>query len=626
MTQRHAILATAGHIDHGKSSLVKALSGIDPDRLPEEKARGMTIDLGFAHLELSGRNLGIVDVPGHQDFVKNMVAGVGAVDLALLVVAADDGWMPQTEEHLQILGYLGVTRGVVALTKADLVQDTTVRVEEIRDQLRNSPFAGADIIPLSTHTGAGLDDLKTALSTFVDQIPPHEDHKQPRLAVDRIFTVQGIGTVVTGTLTGGTLQKGQIVFAHPPGRETRIRGLQSHNREQEVAQPGTRTAINLAGLSRDAVPRGATITLPELAQTTAILDVCLERSPRLPAEATPLRNNTRVRVHHGTGHGPARLVLAAGKLIEPGQNRLAQLRLERPICIWPGDRIIIRNWQETATLAGGLVLDVNGDRKKMRAPARMQLLEARIAAPKHPQTWIETQLTCDGIVKRDTLLRPSSFSPAEIDKAVTRLLDSRKALQAGDWIADMGRWQLTIAAMSQRVDAEHVRRPELPGLSLEQLHPMTEQAFPGNDLFPELIADLCRNGFIRRQNHIARNSHKPALPGHLRDAGEKIRQSLQMPDPPARKHFTENSTGRQALQFLIDAREVIDVSPDLVLGAAQFHRCRLLVKQHLRKHGQATASELRMVIDSTRRILIPLLEKMDRDGVTVRRGNVRVLR
>ncbi len=626
MTQRHAILATAGHIDHGKSSLVKALSGIDPDRLPEEKARGMTIDLGFAHLELLGHNIGIVDVPGHQDFVKNMVAGVGAVDLALLVVAADDGWMPQTEEHLQILCYLGVTRGVVALTKADLVQDTTVRVEEIRDQLRNSPFAGADIIPLSTHTGAGLDDLKTALSTFVDQIPPHEDHKQPRLAVDRIFTVQGIGTVVTGTLTGGTLQKGQIVFAHPPGRETRIRGLQSHNREQEVAQPGTRTAINLAGLSRDAVPRGATITLPELAQTTAILDVCLERSPRLPAEASPLRNNTRVRVHHGTGHGPARLVLADGKLIEPGQNRLAQLRLERPICIWPGDRIIIRNWQETATLAGGLVLDVNGDRKKMRAPARMQLLEARIAAPQHPQTWIETQLKRDGVVKRENLLRPSSFSPTQIDEAVTGLLDSHKALEAGDWVADKSSWQSAIDAMSQRVDAEHARHPELQGLSLEKLRPLMEQAFPGHDVFPELTLDLCRNGFHRRQNHIARNGHKPALPAHLRDVGEIIRQAMQMPDPPPRKDFTESPTARQALQFLIDTGEAVDVSPELVLGAAQFYRCRLLVKQHLRKHGQATASELRMAIDSTRRILIPLLEKMDRDGVTVRRGNVRVLR
>ena len=625
MTQQHAILATAGHIDHGKSSLVKALSGTNPDRLPEEKARGMTIDLGFAYLELPGHNLGIVDVPGHQDFVKNMVAGVGAVDLALLVVAADDGWMPQTEEHLQILGYLGVTRGVVALAKADLVQDTTVRVEEIRDQLRNSPFAAADIIPLSTQTGAGLDDLKTALFTLVAQIPPHEDHRQPRLAVDRIFTVQGIGTVVTGTLIGGTLQRGQMVASHPPGRETRIRGLQSHNCEQEVAQPGMRTAISLADLSRAAVRRGATITLPELAQTTATLDVCLERSPRLPAEASPLRNNTRVHVHHGAGHGPARLVLADGGVIEPGQNRLAQLRFEQPVCVWPGDRIVIRNWQETATLAGGLVLDVNGDRRKMRAPARMQLLEARIAAPEHPQTWIETQLTRDGIVKRDTLLRPSSFSPAEIDKAVTRLLDSHRALQAGDWIADMDRWQSTIAAMSRRVDAEHARRPELSGLSLEQLHPVTEQAFPGHDPFPELIADLCRNGFNRRQNHIARKGHKPALPAHLMDVGEKIRQTMQMPDPPARKNFTESPTGRQALQFLIDTGEVVDVSPDLVLGAAQFNRCQLLVKQHLRKHGQATASELRMAMDTTRRIVIPILEKMDRDGVTVRRGNVRVL-
>ena len=624
--QRHVILATAGHIDHGKSSLVKALSGIDPDRLPEEKARGMTIDLGFAHLELPGGNLGIVDVPGHQDFVKNMVAGVGAVDLALLVVAADDGWMPQTEEHLQILSYLGVTRGVVALTKADLVQDTAVRVKEISDQLRNSPFVGADIIPLSTKTGAGLDDLKTALTTVVDQIPPHENHNQPRLAVDRIFTVQGIGTVVTGTLTGGTLQKGQTVLTHPPGRETRVRGLQSHNHDQEVAQPGTRTAINLAGLSRDAVPRGATITLPELPQTTATLDVCLERSPRLPSDASPLRNNTRVRVHHGTGHGPARLVLADGGVIERGQNRLAQLRLEQPVCVWLGDRVVIRNWQETATLAGGLVLDVDGDRKKMRAPARMQLLEARIAAPKHPQTWVETQLTRDGIAKRDTLLRPSSFSPAEIDKAIKVLLDSRKALQAGDWIADKSRWQSTIAAMSQRVEAEHARRPELPGLSLDQLHPVMAQGFPGHDVFPELIADLCRNGFIRRQNHIASNSHKPALPPHLRDVGEKLRRTMQIPDPPARKYITENSTGRQALQFLIDAGEAIDVSPDLVLGAAQFYRCRLLVKQHLRKHGQATASELRTATDTTRRIMIPLLEKMDRDGVTVRRGNVRVLR
>ncbi|HIG81502.1 MAG TPA: GTP-binding protein, partial [Verrucomicrobiales bacterium] len=217
MEPRHAILATAGHIDHGKSALVKALTGSEPDRLPEEKLRGITIDLGFAHLELLGHSLGIVDVPGHQDFVKNMVAGVGAVDLALLVVAADDGWMPQTEEHLQILSYLGATRGVVALTKSDLVEDTTARENEIRAQLQNSPLSEAAVIPVSTHNGTGLEELKTALSAAAETMPPHTDDGQPRLAVDRVFTLQGIGTVVTGTLTGGTMSKGDTVTAHPPG-------------------------------------------------------------------------------------------------------------------------------------------------------------------------------------------------------------------------------------------------------------------------------------------------------------------------------------------------------------------------------------------------------------------------
>ena len=315
MTPRHAILATAGHIDHGKSALVKALTGNDPDRLPEEKLRGITIDLGFAHLELPGHSLGIVDVPGHQDFVKNMVAGVGAVDLALLVVAADDGWMPQTEEHLQILSYLGATRGVVALTKADLVDDTRAREEEIRQQLQNSPLAEASIVPVSAHNGIGLEELKNALAAAAETMPPHTDDGQPRLAVDRVFTLQGIGTVVTGTLTGGTMSKGDTVTAHPPGRDTRIRTLQSHNRAQDTAQPGTRTALNLADAARGDLPRGATITLPVLATTTRTLDVLLERSTRLGQECAPLRNDTRVRVHHGSGHWAARLVLVEGKTL-----------------------------------------------------------------------------------------------------------------------------------------------------------------------------------------------------------------------------------------------------------------------------------------------------------------------
>ena len=629
MTPRHAILATAGHIDHGKSALVKALTGSDPDRLPEEKLRGITIDLGFAHLELPGHSLGIVDVPGHQDFVKNMVAGVGAVDLALLVVAADDGWMPQTEEHLQILSYLGATRGVVALTKADLVEDTTARENEIRQQLQNSPLAEVAIVPVSAHNGTGLKELKTALAaaaTANDSMPPHTDDGQPRLAVDRVFTLQGIGTVVTGTLTGGTMSKGDTVTAHPPGRDTRIRTLQSHNRAQDIAQPGTRTALNLADAARGDLPRGATITLPALAATTRTLDVLLERSTRLGQECAPLRNDTRVRVHHGSAHWPARLVLVEGKILEPGAAQLAQLRLENPACVWPGDRIVIRNWPESATLAGGRVLDAQGNRQGLRSAAHKLFLQTRANAPESAEAWITSQLARDGVALRAKLLRPSTFSTGEIDAAVTVLVKAESALLVGDWIADGPRWKQAREIMAKAVDAEHRTHPERSGLAMELLRPLAQKAFPEGDVFAELLDDLCQNGFKRQAKYVVALSHKPALPPHLHAAGERIRQALAGADPPARKLLAGTSEDAQALQFLIEAGEVVEVGPELAMGAAQFNRFQMLLKKHLRAHSQATASELRKALGTTRRILIPLLEKLDRDGVTRRQGDVRVLR
>src|SRR6266508_1806414 len=269
-------MATAGHVDHGKSALVKALSGIDPDRLPEEKARGITIDLGFAHLELpstindrpSTCHLGIIDVPGHEDFVKNMVAGVGSIDLALFVVAADDGWMPQTEEHLQILTYLGVSRAVVALTKIDLAQDEGARVAHLRDKLSGSPFANAPIVPTSVVVGRGIEELKQTLAQVLSETPPPRNLGKPRLPVDRVFTLCGIGTVVTGTLTGGEFRRGQAAVIQPSGTPARIRSLQNHNCDVEVSGPGTRTAINLPDVqgagATPGVRRGDVITLPEL--------------------------------------------------------------------------------------------------------------------------------------------------------------------------------------------------------------------------------------------------------------------------------------------------------------------------------------------------------------------------
>ncbi len=622
----HAILATAGHIDHGKSALVKALTGNDPDRLPEEKQRGITIDLGFAHLELLGHSLGIVDVPGHQDFVKNMVAGVGAVDLALLVVAADDGWMPQTEEHLQILSYLGATRGVIALTKSDLVEDTAKREAEIRAQLENSPLAEAPIIPVSAHNGTGLEELKAALTTLADAMPPHVDDGQPRLAVDRVFSLQGIGTVVTGTLTGGSLKQGKSVAVFPPGANSRIRSVQSHHRGQNDALPGMRTALGLAELSREELPRGATITLPELAEPTDTIDVLLERSPRLPADSTPLRNDTRVRVHHGSGHWPARLVLMEGKTMGAGESQLAQLRLEQPACVWPGDRLVIRNWPESTTLAGGRVLDARGDRKTLRTNAHREFLKQRAEAPDDAAAWTRSLLARDGVLWQATMLRPSHFTTGEIESATNALIASGTALATGDWLANAAHWKRACATMADAVNAEHLNHPERPGLELEQLRPLAQRAFPNGDVFAELVEALCQNGFKRQAKYLVALTHKPALPPNLRAAGEQIRTALAEADPPARKQLAGNSEGAQALRFLIESGEVIEISPELAMGAAQFNRFRMLLKKHLRTHGQGTASELRQALGTTRRILIPLLEKMDRDGVTMRQGDVRVLR
>ena len=395
--QQHFILATAGHVDHGKSALVKALTGIDPDRLPEEKARGITIDLGFAHLALPSTldsqpsmiHLGIVDVPGHEDFVKNMVAGVGSIDLALLVVAADDGWLPQTEEHLQILAYLNVSGAVVALTKIDLAGDEKALTAQLREQLAGSPFAEAPIVPTSVVSGRGLDELKTTLARVLTHTPPPRDIGKPRLPVDRVFTLRGIGTVVTGTLTGGTLRRGQTVVIQPTGKITRIRSLQNHNRDVEVSGPGTRTALNLPDVegspSAADIHRGDVITLPELEGPGNTMDVMLEKSARLigsnAAAARPLKEGSLVRVHHGSGNAPARVFFRGTGPLSSGERALAELRFDLPAFAFAGDRFIVRDWAEQTTLAGGVVLDADADRKRFRAESQREFLEQRAAVP-----------------------------------------------------------------------------------------------------------------------------------------------------------------------------------------------------------------------------------------------------
>ena len=628
----HYIVATAGHVDHGKSALIKALTGTDPDRLPEEKARGITIDLGFAHLELTAPeastsiHVGIVDVPGHEDFVKNMVAGVGAIDLALLIVAADDGWMPQTEEHLQILAYFGVRRAVVALTKADLATNEEAAVAEVRQHLRDSVFAEAPIVPTSVVNGYGLDTLKSTLARELSAAPPPPDIGKPRLAVDRVFTLAGAGTVVTGTLVGGQLHRGEAVVVQPGGHPARIRRIQSHGRDVEVSVPGTRTALNLADVDPVAgVHRGDVVTLPALGGPSECLDVMLEISARA---SRPLKNSVRVRVHYGSGNVPAHVSLASGKELLAGERQLGQLRLETPVLLYAGDHLTIRDWSEQQTLAGALVIDPDAPRRSFRTPARQRWLQHLAESLEQPAAVVGAYVGRDIVVRRSRALVKTRFSKSDIDTAVQQLLRDGSVVSAGDMLVEPATWAAARQRSIQLIDEVHRQHSERPGLPLTELRSAITKEFPFEDVFDGLVASLSNQGFTRSGATIQRASHRAQLPDPLRAAGETLRRALsaQPLEPPSRKELAPDAASQRALKFLIDGGEVVEISSELVLSASAAAQATAQVKAFVARHGPATVSELRQVLGSSRRVVVPLLEYLDRTFVTVRRGDKRSLR
>ena len=634
MTAKHFILATAGHVDHGKSALVKALTGTDPDRLPEEKARQITIDLGFAELNVAGPDeqpfhVGIVDVPGHEDFVRNMIAGVGSIDLALLVVAADDGWMPQTEEHVQILNYLRVQRGVVALTKSDL-GGIDIVAEQIREKLRDTPFVRASIVPTSVRTGEGIENLKDALATELATAEPQPDICKPRLFVDRAFTLRGIGTVVTGTLSGGSIRRSQDVFVQPGNVSARVRSIQNHGRNVEIAQPGMRTAINLPDLSigENGIQRGDIITVDSLGSPQATIDVLLERSSRLkrnsPA-ARPIKNGSSVQVHFGTGRIAAKITLLDQPAVGAGQSAIARLRLDSPIVALVGDRFVIRDSSEQSTIAGGTVLDPDANRANFRFPAQIQFLRARATAPHDVDMCVRSQLQRDQCTDSKTLLVKSNFSADEISEALSRLSHDGQIVLAGGIIASASYWHNLISSAATLIDRAHEENPERRGVDLSEFR--TDLEIESDKLFSVVILALTRNGFVRFENQIARVTHQPSLPLELLSVAENIRAALSAKrfDPPDRKGLSQDRNLQQALRFLIDKGEIVEITREIVVLREAAEQMQKTITEFLSEHGSATASQLRQKIDTTRRIIIPFLEYLDRTGVTRRIGDERVL-
>lgn len=641
---KNFIIGTAGHIDHGKSTLVQTLTGTNPDRLPEEQERGVTIELGFAHFSLpipktqsDTFEIGVVDVPGHADFVNNMVAGVGSIDLAIFIVAADDSWMPQSEEHLQILTYLGIKKFIVALTKADLVDDLEFVTEILADDLQGTALEGAPIVPVSAPTGLGMDALKEAIANTLAETEDPRDFEQPRLAVDRAFSPKGVGTVVTGTLTGGKLSVGTQLTAYPSGLRTHVRSIQNHSASLEQAVPGMRTALNLPDLPLSAkgkkgVSRGHLLVGGSPGEAALEIDVEITRAHRpIPGQKgtqRPLKSNHRIFVHHGSGRTQARVLFPEDIVLSPGDTSIAQLRFDHPIHTLAGERLVIRELSGEATLAGAIVLDPHPMRRQFRSEQRQSFLHARAEAPNDLQVLLRTHLERDHFVPTLELTQSLPFSDAEMKTALKKLTKANEIVAHGDkHFAHAPYWKELVKKASKVVQDYHASHPDHVGMSTDLLKKNlgTATAVPG--LYDALLIQLGEKNFKVAENIICHNSHSLELPPELEAPAAEILKTLDEAGlaPPLPTELQTTPDHVAAYRFLSRTRQIIPLDPKVTLGARAFQDTIDQVRDFIEKKGQATASELRQHLGTSRKVIMPLLERLDRDKITRRDGDFRTL-
>ncbi len=629
-------IGTAGHVDHGKSTLVKVLTGIDPDRLTEEKERGMTIDLGFAWLKLpGGREVSIVDVPGHESFIKNMLAGVGGIDAALLVVAADEGVMPQTREHLAILDLLRVRRGVVALTKADLVDEEWLELvrEEVQEQLKSTTLANAPIVPVSAYTGLGLPALLAQLEQVLDETQERENIARPRLAIDRVFTMTGFGTVVTGTLLDGSFKLGQEVEVLPQAIKTRIRTLQTHRHQVEVAQPGSRVAINLANVARTDLERGNIVAQPGQLRPTILIDAHIQLLADAPRA---LAHNTLVDFYSGSQEVPARIRLLDVEELQPGQSAWVQLRLSRPAVVARRDRFILRIPSPSITIGGGEVVDIQPRYHRRFQPSVLNALATLERGS--PEELVLAALDRRRLVGYDLadIVKHSNLSQDVTQQTLETLLKAGRVRRIGMlWFAQAV-WDALADEAIRLVREQHRQYPLRSGLSKEEwrtrLHlpaKMATEVFAALHAEGQLAPTINRGatgeaattgGFIRLPGFV------PTFTAAQQQLVERLmRQFKQSPYTPPVYAEAESIVGPEILGSLIEQGRLVKLG-DGVLFLRETHEeavARLVA--HLREHGKMTAAEARDVLGTTRKYVLPLLEHMDEQRITRRRGDERVL-
>ncbi len=625
------VIATAGHVDHGKSTLIQALTGIDPDRLAEEKRRGMTIDLGFAWLTLpDGEPVGIVDVPGHIDFIKNMVAGVGAVDAALLVVAADEGVMPQTHEHLAVLDLLAVPRGVVALTKIDLVEEEgwlELVEEELREELQGTTLAEAPIVPVSAYTGQGLDDLLLALQDALAQAPPHPAEGPPRLFIDRAFSMAGFGTVVTGTLKEGVLQVGDEIVIEPGGLQARIRGLQSHKQRIETALPGSRVAVNLTGLHPSQLHRGQVLTAPGRVKSSKRVDVRLRAWEDAPAI---LRHNMEITFHSGSAETIGKLRLLEGDELLPGEATWAQIELRDPVAVSRGDRFIIRRPSPSATLGGGVIVDPAPRRRhKRRRPDLFRRFEALLR--NDPIELAALTIDGRGPVPPKAIAEALQLTPEQVDAALTNLLDSGRAWRLADDLPELmsdPAWERIVARMQRILTAYHEEHPAWLGMPRDALKGRLEPRSGWSvRVFNAVVDRALAQGVLREdRGFLALTDFQPRFTPRQQAAADRLLAQFhaQPYTPPSYRQALE-MVDDETLTALLQRGDLVRVGPDVLFLKATYDDMLARTLDYLQTHGQITVAECRDLFGASRKYILAFLEHLDRERTTRRQGDYRVL-
>ncbi|MEK6606783.1 MAG: selenocysteine-specific translation elongation factor, partial [Myxococcota bacterium] len=632
------ILGTAGHIDHGKTSLVRALTGIDTDRLPEEKQRGITIELGFAHLEIENFRFGVVDVPGHERFVRAMVAGAGGIDLVMLVIAADEGVMPQTREHLDICELLAVPRGLVVLTKVDACEPDWLELvtEDVRKALAGTFLHDAPIVPVSAHTGAGLDDLRNTIVTIAGEVPPKDPDGLFRLPLDRVFTMKGFGTVVTGTLVAGRVRVGDDVVCLPSGVPAKVRGLQVHGGAVEEAFAGQRTAVNLQGPEREQVARGEVLAHPGTLAPCAILDGALRY---LRVCKRPLKSRARVLFHTGTTQVMGSLVLVEGKEILPGDQGLVQLHLDEPVVVLPGDRFILRGFETQenygTTLGGGEVVRALAPKLRRPSAEAATLLRAMRAADPTSRVALEVAAAGPAGLDRAELAARLSSTPRALDRALDAL-SSKGVLVRFDREKGAVVHRDAFAALARRVVDEverfHAEQPLRAGVAREEVRSKLEGVAP--KLFHAACEDLIARGelsadreTVRRPSHQAKAAAAGLAPLKARIA-TRLREAALSPPRPAELCADLGAGERDvsdALRLLVEERAACKVA-DLWFDREAVDALRARLAAFLAKQGAITPQQWKELCGATRKFSIPLAEHFDAEKLTVRVGETRKLR